>query len=87
MGGSLNVIARSIKLIARLEHLGLIREIHGNHLFENKHDAIGLLVPKLDLDICAACPNPIFAECQRNRDRAAAQNASSDPSEKAVPAA
>lgn len=72
-GGSLNVIARSIKLIARLEHLGLIRTIHGNHLFENKHDAIGLLVPKLDLDICAACPNPIFAECARNRERAAAR--------------
>lgn len=71
-GGSLNVIARSIKLIARLEQLGLIREIHGNHLFENKHEAIGLLVPKLDLSICAACPNPIFAECQRNRDKAAA---------------
>ncbi len=70
-GGGLYVIARSIKLIARLEHLGLIKTIHGNHLFENKHEAIGLLVPKLDLNICAACPNPIFAECQRNRDKAA----------------
>ena len=71
MGGGLYVIARSIKLMARLEHLGLIREIHGSHLFENKHEAIGLLVPRLDLDICAACPLPIFDECERNKARAA----------------
>lgn len=71
MGGGLYVIARSIKLIARLEHLGLIRSIHGNHLFENKHEAIGMLVPRLDLQICANCPNPIFTECQRNRAKAA----------------
>jgi len=71
--GGLYVIARSIKLIARLEHLGLIRTIHGSHLFENKHDAIGMLVPKLDLDICAACANPIFSECARNKEKAAAR--------------
>lgn len=71
MGGGLYVIARSIKLIARLEHLGLIRTIHGSHLFENKHEAIGLLVPKLDLDVCASCPLPIFNECTRNRQKAA----------------
>lgn len=70
-GGGLYVIARSIKLIARLEHLGLIRTIHGSHLFENKHDAIGMLVPKLDLGICASCPNPIFTECTRNKEKAA----------------
>ncbi len=69
--GGLYVIARSIKLIARLEHLGLIRSIHGSHLFENKHDAIGMLVPKLDLDICATCSNPIFTECKRNKEKAA----------------
>ena len=73
MGGGLYVIARSIKLIARLEALGLIRTIHGSHLFENKHEAIGLLVPKLDLDICAGCHMPIFNECARNRERAAAR--------------
>ena len=76
--GGLYVIARSIKLIARLEHLGLIRTIHGSHLFENKHDAIGMLVPKLDLDICAACSNPIFAECARNKEKATARR--QDPS-------
>ena len=70
MGGGLYVIARSIKLIARLEHLGLIRKIHGSHLFENKHEAIGLLVPRLDLRICAACPMPVFNECERNLARA-----------------
>ncbi len=71
-GGGLYVIARSIKLIARLEHLGLIRTIHGSHLFENKHDAIGILVPRLDLNICASCTNPIFSECRGNKDKAAA---------------
>ena len=72
-GGGLYVIARSIKLIARLEHLGLIRTIHGSHLFENKHDAIGMLVPRLDLDICAGCTGPIFSECARNKQKAAAR--------------
>ena len=70
-GGGLYVIARSIRLIARLEHLGLIRTIHGSHLFENKHEAIGLLVPRVDLDICAACPMPVYHECARNKERAA----------------
>ena len=65
------MIARSIRLIARLEHLGLIRTIHGSHLFENKHEAIGLLVPRVDLDICAACPMPVYHECARNKERAA----------------
>lgn len=70
MGGGLYVIARSIRLMARLEQLGLIRRIHGNHMFENKHEAIGLLVPRLDLSICANCPMPIFGECARNKTRA-----------------
>lgn len=75
-GGGLYVIARSIRLIARLEHLGLIRNIHGSHLFENKHDAIGMLVPKLDLDICAGCQAAIFTECARNKEKAAARDQS-----------
>ena len=78
MGGGLYVIARSIKLMARLEQLGLIKEIHGSHLFENKHEAIGLLAPKLDLDICAGCTMPIFNECARNKARAAARLAEKD---------
>ena len=67
IGGGLYVIARSIRLISRLEHLGLIRTIHGSHLFENKHEALGLLVPKLDHSVCRNCPLPIFNECARNR--------------------
>ena len=69
--GGLYVIARSIKLMARLEHLGLIKSIHGSHLFENKHEAIGLLVPRLDLSICGKCDVAVFHECARNKEKAA----------------
>ena len=69
--GGLYVIARSIKLMARLEHLGLIKSIHGSHLFENKHEAIGLLVPRLDLSICGNCDAAVFHECARNKEKAA----------------
>jgi len=77
-GGGLHVIARSIKLMARLEKLGLIKSIHGSHLFENKHEAIGLLVPRLDLDVCAGCTAAVFHECARNKARAEARHAEED---------
>ena len=78
IGGGLYVIARSIKLMARLEHLGLIKSIHGSHLFENKHEAIGLLVPRLDLSICAGCDAAVFNECARNKEKAARLAAASE---------
>ena len=62
-GGSLHLVKRTPKLIAKLARFEVMRGLGNGHVHLNKGAAIADIVPKLDPDICARCTARIFNEC------------------------
>ncbi len=62
-GGSMHLVTRTPKTIAKLARFKVMRALGKGHVHLNKGDAIADIVPKLDPAICARCTARIFQEC------------------------
>ena len=47
----------------KLEKYGVVQVLGKENLFTSKYEVISMVVPKLDLQICATCPYRVFKEC------------------------
>ncbi|MCA0996079.1 SulP family inorganic anion transporter [Alloyangia pacifica] len=65
MGGALHLQVKTPRTLTKLARFKVVRELGRERLHLSKGDAIALIVPKLDGDICATCTKRIFHECAR----------------------
>ncbi|NDW00089.1 SulP family inorganic anion transporter [Salipiger sp. PrR002] len=65
MGGALHLQVKTPRTLTKLARFKVVRELGRERLHLSKGDAIALIVPKLDGDICATCSKRIFHECAR----------------------
>jgi sulfate permease, SulP family len=63
-GGGMLIVR--LKLVAQevLSDGGYLDEIGQENLFTSKTDAVAALYAKLDRNVCRACPNRVFIECE-----------------------
>jgi SulP family sulfate permease len=52
-----------------LEKSSALKEIRQDHIIPTKEKALEMIVPNLDLTICASCPHYVFLECDDNKKR------------------
>ena len=62
-GGSMHLVTRTPKTIAKLARFKVMRGLGKDHIHLNKGAAISHIVPTLDPEICASCTARIFLEC------------------------